>query len=680
MIETHRQPNRLIHEASPYLLQHAHNPVDWYPWGEEALSTAKRQNKPILLSVGYSSCHWCHVMERESFENEAIAAIMNEHFVNIKVDREERPDLDHIYQTVCQMVTQQGGWPLTVFLTPDLKPFYVGTYYPPDDRFGRPGFTRVLMAVAAAYRERRSDVEGVAENWTHALGQAETLAAPTAAAPPEAEIIRERALELAGHVDRTNGGLGGAPKFPNPEPLALMLRAHRRTGAGELLELVELTLRKMAHGGIYDQLGGGFHRYSVNARWTVPHFEKMLYDNALLPPVYLAAWQITRNPLYERIVRETLAYVEREMLDPRGGFYSTQDADSEGEEGLFFVWTPAQVAEVLGPVDGELICRHLGITPKGNFEDGTTVLTWAAGPEELGVTDQRLRELKDRLWAAREQRTKPGRDDKVLTGWNGLMITAFARAATVLGDDHCRQVARRAADFVLAELSAPDGGLLRRWKDGKAAITGYLEDYAYLTQALLDVHEATLDEQYLQAAERLNRETVRRFWDGQTGGFFSTEAGVAGLIHRPREVADSATPAANSIATLNLLRLLPFTGETADREKAEQVFRAHRPHMERMAWGMSSLLAALDFYLSGGTEVTLVGPADAPEVAAWARELGTRYLPNLVLTRVDPPGRSGRPIWTGKTQQDGRPTLYVCKDFACSPPATDWSEAAAWLS
>ncbi|HWH70024.1 MAG TPA: thioredoxin domain-containing protein, partial [Candidatus Sulfotelmatobacter sp.] len=423
-----REPNRLINEASPYLQQHAQNPVDWYPWSPEALQRARDENKPIFLSIGYSSCHWCHVMEDESFDNPEIADMMNRLFVNIKVDREERPDLDQIYQTVCQLVTRHGGWPLSVWLTPDQKPFYVGTYFPPTERYGRPGFKQILQATARAYYEKQDEVARISENWTDAIAQSDAIPEP-AESVPGPELIDAAARQMAERMDRQNGGFGGAPKFPSSFNLELMLRQYQRSGETDLLDLVELTLRKMAEGGIYDQLAGGFHRYSVNDHWAVPHFEKMLYDNASLPPVYLAAWQITGKPLYRRVVEETLNYVMREMTHPGGGFFSTTDADSEGVEGKFFVFHEADVAEAVGPELAELMCRRYGVTPTGNFEDtGKTVLHLRVSLEELaeqfnlpaGEVETRLAEGRRRMLAYREKRVPPFRDEKVLTAWNGL--------------------------------------------------------------------------------------------------------------------------------------------------------------------------------------------------------------------------------------------------------------------
>ena len=667
---------------SPYLQQHAHNPVDWYPWGDEALQKAQAEDRPIFLSIGYSACHWCHVMEKESFENPEIAAIMNQNFINIKVDREERPDLDQIYQSICQMVTRSGGWPLSVWLTPDQKPFYVGTYFPPTERYGRPGFAQVLLALARAYAEKRDEITRVSANWTEAIARSEAVLAPAAEVPGR-DVIASAAQAMAGRIDRENGGFGGAPKFPNSFSLELMLRHWKASGEDSYRDLVAFTLARMAEGGIYDQLGGGFHRYSVDTHWSVPHFEKMLYDNAALPPLYLAAWQATGDRAFRQIAEETLEYVLREMTHPDGGFYSTTDADSEGEEGRFFVFDRAEVFEAVGPDLGELMCRHFGVTVEGNFErTGKTVLhkamTADALARELNLSQEtveaKLAEGRRRMLAYREKRVPPFRDEKILTAWNGLMISALARAGRALRKREYTVAASRAARFVLSRLTTPEGGLLRRYKDGSAAITGYLEDYAYFTGALIDLYEASFEQRYLDLAIRYARETVRLFYDGQ-GSFYLTPAGGEALIHRPKDATDASTPAGASVAVMNLLRLYPFTGDDSFRQIAEAAFRAYREQMERYPGGMATLLQALDLYLSSPTEVTLVG--DPPE--EWLQKLGTFYQPNLVLTRTDGP-REDVPIWAGKEAKEGRPTAYVCRNFACSPPATDWAEVEQHLT
>jgi len=620
-------------------------------------------------------------MERESFADPEIAAIMNQHFVCIKVDREERPDLDDIYQTICQMVTRSGGWPLSVWLTPEQKPFYVGTYFPPAERYGRPGFRQVLLALARAWLEKRSEIEQVAAQWADGIALSDTLDV-SAGALPDRRLITDVARAFAGRIDTRYGGFGGAPKFPNTFALELMLRHWKSSGDALYLKLVTLTLRKMAEGGIYDQLGGGFHRYSVDERWAVPHFEKMLYDNAVLPPVYLAVWQATGDPLFRRVAEETLDYVIREMTHPGGGFYSTTDADSEGEEGKYFVWDRQDVVSVLGPDLGELLCRHFGVTEVGNFEhSGKTVLHIAEPPGTLAEAlnlplkevEERLAEGRRQLLAAREKRVPPFRDEKILTAWNGLMISAMARAGRILRRQEYTAAARRAADFLLSHLVDDSGGLLRRYKDGQAGIPGYLDDYACLAAGLIDLYEATFDESYLGVAMRLTEETLSRFHDG-AGSFYLTQVGSEPLIHRPRDLMDASVPSGSAVAVMNLLRLQPYRGDDRFRTTAEAIFRTHRDLMSRAPGGVATMLQALDLYLSSPTEVTLVG--DVPE--EWLEALGRWYEPNLVLTRIAGP-RDDAPIWSGKASVGGSPTAYVCRNFACSPPATTWAELAQHL-
>lgn len=712
-----RNPNRLIHEASPYLQQHAYNPVDWYPWSPAALDRSRQEDKPIFLSVGYSSCHWCHVMEHESFANPAIAALMNEHFICIKVDREERPDIDAVYMSVCQLVTKHGGWPLSVWLFPDGRPFYVGTYFPPAPRYGRPGFPQVLQGLAEAWATKREQLEQVAANWTEALKQSEAV--PQAQeAVPERAVIDEAAEAMLRRIDWTHGGFTGAPKFPNAFNLQLMLRA-AAGGAVEgarMQEAVLLSLRKMAAGGIYDHLAGGFHRYSTDIEWAVPHFEKMLYDNAALPPLYLEAWQVSGDPAFRQVVEETLDWILREMTAPEGGFYSTTDADSEGEEGKFFVFDRAEIEEAAGTDLGDLLCRHLGVTDQGNFEQsGQTVLhvarTAAQLASEAGVSETevagRLTEGKRLLLAYRGRRVPPFRDEKILTAWNGLMISALARAGRCLQAERFTVAARKAAEFLLARLVDGEGHLLRRFKGAGSAhahvvtealkrapgastagsaqsigaqtedqigIHGFLEDYAYLAAALLDLYEATFEERYLELAIQYHDETLRLFWDG-AGAFYVTPAEGDSLIHRPTDAMDASVPAGSSVAVMTGLRLLPFTGNERYRQVAESVFQTYSQQMQQYPGGMATLLAALDLYLSAPTEVTLVGGAPA----AWLAGLGERYLPNLVLTAIPTP-RSERPIWVGKSAIDGEPTGYVCRNFACSAPATTWDDLAQHLT
>jgi hypothetical protein len=689
---TAQYTNRLINETSPYLLQHAHNPVAWYPWGPEALDTAKAENKPILLSIGYSACHWCHVMEHESFENEQIAALMNEHFISIKVDREERPDLDHIYQNVVQMLTGQGGWPLTMFLTPEQEPFYGGTYFPPDDRYGRPGFVRILRGVAEAYHNRRHEVSKSIEQIRDALQKVSTFEESPGALTPL--VLENAARALANNVDMVHGGFGTQPKFPNPSSVEFLLRFWRATGNENFLNMVKLTLQKMAHGGIYDQLGGGFHRYSVDSHWLVPHFEKMLYDNAQLLPLYLKLYQITQEPFYARVARQTLAYLQREMRHPAGGFYATQDADSEGEEGKFFVWTKADIDAQLGE-QARLCSRYYDVTENGNWEHGNNILHLTISLEQLAkMFDQDLATVtanieaaKDRLFAVREQRLKPFRDEKILTSWNGLMVSGLICAATVLEDQEALQAARQTLAFIEQHLLR-DGLLLSVYKDGQAKFNGYLDDYAFLSKALLDMFEATFEQHYYTLAEQLTDTMLEEFWDETQGGFFFTGKSHEALISRTKSVFDQAIPSGASVATETLLRLYHYTGREDYLQRAEQVFRLFRRHMEQQPFGCGGLLNAVDFYLHKPQELVLVGNPNAPDAQALLRTIYGHYLPNKTLVRLDPQHVEERlrtlpllrDLLAGKTQVNGKATVYVCHNFTCSLPVTEPAALTALLT
>ncbi len=659
-------PNRLAKETSPYLLQHAHNPVDWYPWGPEALDRARREDKPILLSIGYSACHWCHVMERESFEDEETAQLMNEHFVNIKVDREERPDLDAIYMAAVQSMTGRGGWPMTVFLTPETLPFFGGTYFPPVDHPRMASFRRVLTAVSSAYRERRDDIEKNARQMRvllqqHAGGGA--LGGPQGAATLLQPGILDSAFRvIAEAYDPAFGGFGGAPKFPQPMNLEFLLRTHHRTRHPQALQMLEHTLTCMAWGGIYDQLGGGFHRYSVDARWLVPHFEKMLYDNAQLARLYLHAYQVTGSALYRRVTEETLDYVLREMTNAAGGFYSTQDADSEGEEGKFYVWSAEEWRDVLGAEDAGILGHYYGVTWPGNFE-GVNVLS-VVDPEHPPPT---LDAARRRLLEVRSQRVWPGLDDKVITAWNGMMLKAFAEAGAVLEREDYLEAARRNAGFVLGEMYQ-DGRLRRTWRDGQAKINGYLEDYANYADGLLALYEATFDLRWFQEARALAGVMCDQFYD-PAGGFFDTSADHEELVNRPRDFMDNATPAGNSVAVDVLLRLARLTGVQEYEEKAAGTMRLLAVFMEQHPTAFGHMLQALDFYLQPGHEIALVGePADD-----LLRVIRRPYLPHKVVA-LKRPGDSSEEriaVLEDREQIDGLPTAYVCQNFACQLPVTE---------
>ena len=683
-------PNRLIHETSPYLLQHSNNPVDWYPWGEEALERAASEDKPILLSVGYSACHWCHVMERESFENPEIAALMNQLFVCVKVDREERPDVDSIYMTAVQALSGSGGWPMTVFLTPDGKPYYGGTYFPPDDRHGMPGFPRVVAAMAQAYQERRGDVIRATTQLVRRMRQ--LTQSVRSLDPLTTEVLRQAYVGIVGQSDDRFGGVGSQPKFPQPMTFEFLLRHHLRTGDPQALELVELTLDSMAHGGIYDQVGGGFHRYSTDAFWLVPHFEKMLYDNALLAKLYLHAYQVTDNPLYRRIVEETLDYVLREMTSPEGGFYSAQDADSEGVEGKFFVWTPEELIDALGEDDARLFARCYGVTTEGNFE-GSNILHLAAHPagvaRQAGVSedafDAFLRGAKSRLLAERDKRVAPERDDKVLTAWNGLMMRAFAEAAGVLGRADYAEAAARNADFTLRELRGDGGRLLRTYKrddatgEGRAKLNGYLEDYSFLIDGLLALHEVTLEPRWLREAIELGGAMVDLFWDEAAGQFYDTGKDHETLIVRPSDSSDNAAPCGSSMAADVMLRLAVITGDGDTERRAVTSLRSTRELMARFPTAAGHWLCALDFYLSDPKEIAIIGEPSGADTRELLMQVYARPMPNRVVVG-GPSDASDIPLLRDRQRIDGRATAYVCRNYVCQLPVADADALAGQLA
>ena len=685
-------PNRLINETSPYLLQHANNPVDWYPWGEEALERAKTEDKPILLSIGYSACHWCHVMERESFENEDIAALMNENFVSIKVDREERPDLDAIYMEAVQMMTGSGGWPMTVFLTPEGRPFYGGTYFPPVDRQNMPGFPRLLLSISQAYKDQREEVTRTTQQLAEQMGRSGHLLRADAILTED--ILHQAYTNLVKSFDYQNGGIGTAPKFPQPMTLELLLRYYHHGHSERALEMVNLTLENMAYGGIYDQIGGGFHRYSTDAYWLVPHFEKMLYDNALLARLYLHAYQVTQRPLYRRITEETLDYVLREMTDTRGGFYSAQDADSEGEEGKFFVWTPEQLQSALGEDDGNLVGGYFGLTDAGNFE-GKTILNIPQEPtsfsEEKGLPlallESMVGKAKTTLRELREERVHPLLDDKVLASWNGLMLRSFAEAAAVLGRADYLEAAVSNAIFLLQTMK-PQGRLLRTYRQGQAKLLAYLEDYAFVADGLLALYEATFEPRWLNEAIFLADSMVELFWDEEAGFFYDTGTDHESLVIRPRDVFDNAQPCGGSVASDLLLRLAVITGNQEYSVKAARPLRALNELMSNAPGGTGHWLATLDFYVSTPKEIAILGPLADPGTQGLLDTVFGRYLPNKVMVGADPSvGPVSHklshlidlPLLRDRGMVDGNPTVYVCQNYACRLPVTDSEALAAQL-
>ncbi len=678
--------NRLARETSPYLLQHKDNPVDWYPWGEEALEKARAEDKPILLSVGYSACHWCHVMERESFEDEATAALMNEHFVNIKVDREERPDVDSIYMSAVQAMTRHGGWPMTVFMTPDGAPFYGGTYFPPVPSRGMPSFKQLLLSLADAYTNRREEVLTSAENVREFLRESTTASIPKSEVSEG--LLTHAANALAGQIDNRFGGFDGAPKFPQAMNLEVLLRHHKRTGDHAAFSGVELTCRQMANGGIYDQLGGGFARYSVDEYWLVPHFEKMLYDNALLARLYLEAYEATGDGFYRRIAEETLDYVMRDMTDPEGGFYSAEDADSEGVEGKFYVWTPEEIEGILEPEDAKLAERFWDVTERGNFE-GKNILNVPRSPEavaaEFGLSTEelwrRIVAIRERLLAEREKRVRPGRDEKVLAAWNGLMLRAFALAASVTGREEYRRVAKKNAAFLLEKLML-DGRLRRSYKDGQARFNGYLEDYACVADGLVALYEATFETRWLREAGALADAILDLFWEEAEGAFYDTAADHEELVTRPRDVYDNATPSGNSVAVDILLKLSVLLDREDYREKAEAVLENLSGGIARISGGFGRLLSALDFYLSTSYEVAIIGDREASGTKELLETVYSSYLPNkIVAGRSEGDEEATRlvPLLADRPMRDGRATAYVCENYACQSPTTEAAELARQL-
>jgi hypothetical protein len=681
MSQPEAPPNRLIHETSPYLQQHARNPVDWYPWGPEALQRAKELERPIFLSIGYSACHWCHVMEHESFEDPEIAQILKQHFISIKVDREERPDLDQIYMTSVQILTQlttgyaQGGWPMSVFLTPDLQPFYGGTYFPPDDRYGRPGFRRILLALADMWRNRRDELVQQGTQIARYIGEASRLGPSDKAPGPD---LLERAVHaLRRSFDRTYGGFGSAPKFPHALELRLLLRAWKRFGDAEALEMVQHTLNRMAMGGLFDQLGGGFHRYSTDAQWLVPHFEKMLYDNALLSQAYLEAHLASGEPFYRRVAERTLDYVLREMTSPDGPFWSTQDADSEGVEGKFYVWSGAQLEQVLGKDQAEVFGYVYGVTPAGNWE-GLNILHRGKTDEQdarmLGIGTEELRQVlndaRRKLLEVRSRRVWPGRDEKILTAWNALMIAAMAEAGPALGEPRYTEAAVRAAAFLLDRMRAPDGRLLRTTKGGSAPkLNAYLEDYSCAVNALVSVYEATFSPRWLEAALELAGIMVEQFWDPVEAGFFFTGKDHEALIARIKDTHDSSTPSGNSLAAAALLRLSHLTGRADLREKAERTLGAAQPLMEKSPLAAAQMLLALDYFLGPVQEIAVVGDPAGAQTRRVLRTIFESFQPNKVVALKTPAGSEDQtvPLLKDKPAQ-GEVTTYVCQDFSCQAP------------
>jgi hypothetical protein len=692
--ETHKA-NRLIHETSPYLLQHAYNPVDWFPWGDEAFAKARKENKPIFLSIGYSTCHWCHVMERESFENNDVAAIMNGYFVCIKVDREERPDIDHIYMAAVQATTGSGGWPMSVWLTPDLKPFYCGTYFPPDARYGRPGFKELLQQVHDVWETNRDAVVAQAGQIAESVGQYTAIAGD--GSPGHAlddAPLRLGFEQFRSSYDEVNGGFGGAPKFPRPVALNFLFRFFARAQAGALApeagkarDMALHTLRAMGEGGMFDQLGGGFHRYSVDERWLVSHFEKMLYDQAQLVCSYIDAYQITQEPFYADIARRTCDYLLRDMTSPDGGFYSAEDADSEGVEGKFYVWTQDEIDKIIGDKDkADVFCRYYGVEPEGNWEDSNNLLRVALTVAQTAKLFHRsdkdvtaILELgRAKLFAAREKRVRPRRDEKVLTAWNGLMISALSRAAQALDEPRYREAAERAARHLVAN----------RLKDGKltrtVTVPAMVEDYAFLGNGLMDLYEADFNPQWLVTATKLADTMLAQFYDAKAGGFYQTDGRDPSVIVRAKEDYDGAEPSGNSMAALLLLRLAQFTDRADYREAAEKTLRLFGDHLRKAPSTVPQMLCVLDFYLSKLKQIVIAGKAGAADTQAMLHAVRARYLPNAIVILADGGESQGSltkflPFLETIEPVDGKATAYVCVNYACQLPTNDRGKLAELL-
>lgn len=669
--------NRLIFSKSPYLLQHARNPVNWYSWGKEAFETAKKENKPVFLSIGYTTCHWCHVMEHESFEDEEVAKLINEHFIPVKVDREERPDIDEVYMTVTQAMTGGGGWPMTVFMTPDKDPFFCGTYFPKESVGNRPGIKFILEQIEKSWRDDRENVVTTAERISQHLGDVMTTTPGGAVSP---DIFDKAFEEFKGRYDKDNGGFSTRPKFPVPTNLLYLMRYHKRSGNSEALEMVEKTLREMRYGGVYDHVGYGIHRYSTDPVWLVPHFEKMLYDQALAVIAYTEAWQITGDEFYSRTAREILSYVLRDMTSPEGGFYSAEDADSEGVEGKFYVWSVKEIETVLGKDDAEFFARTFNLTQEGNYLDEATHRKTGNNiphlQEPLSDADrERLEPLRKKLYAHRETRVHPQKDDKILTDWNGLMIAAFARAGQAFDEPEYIEVARKAADFVLDKLLTDEGRLLKRYRQGEAGLTAHLEDYSFMIWALLDVYESTFETRYLKKAVELQAVTDKFFQDKEGKGYFMTATDSEELIVRAKKLYGGAIPGGNSIAILNLSRLYRMTGDDEYAQQAEDVVRAFSNELPKSASVYPLVLCGIDFQHGPGHEIVICGKQGAEDVAAMVKEIRKAYLPNKVILLRDDDNAEAlaelAPYTKEQKSMEGKATAYICQDFACQLPTAD---------
>ena len=680
--EEREKLNRLIHEKSPYLLQHAKNPVNWYPWGDEAFQRAKKEDKPIFLSIGYATCHWCHVMAHESFEDKEVAGLLNQWYIAIKVGQEERPEIDQLYMSACQSMTGRGGWPLSIFMTPESKPFFSGTYYPKSSRLGMPGFTDVLTQIAALWEKDRKRILKAGEDITNAIQPRADLAFEGHTLG--IDTLQNSYEQFARSFDPKWGGFGGAPKFPTPHQLTSLLRWHRRNSDSRALVMVEKTLDAMRRGGIFDQIGYGFHRYSVDKKWLAPHFEKMLYDQAMLAMAYIEAYQITKNPRYAAVAGEIFTYVLRDMTAHEGGFYSAEDADSEGKEGLFYLWTAKQVKDHLGSELGDLYCRFYGINQAGNFEDGLNIPHIPITPEifaeqkgmDLAELETLLEEARRLLFMFREKRVHPLKDDKIITSWNGLMIAALAKGYKALGDESHIDAAKHAASFILEKLRKPNGQLFRRYRQCEVAYPGYLDDYSFLVWGLIELYEATFDISYLEDAVEINQVMIDLFWDEAGGGFYFTGKENEALIVQSKEIYDGALPSGNSVAALNLVRLGRMTGNPDLEKKADELTRAFSKGIATYPVGHSQFLSALDFMVGPSFEIVIAGDPALKTTMAMIEIVHKMFLPNKVLL-LRPEGEGSKrlsslaPFVEALSPIDQQPTVYVCERYACKFPITD---------
>ncbi len=685
MLEKVATMNRLSNEKSPYLVQHMENPVDWFPWGEEAFSKAKAEKKPVFLSIGYATCHWCHVMAHESFEDKGVAEVLNKHFVSIKVDREERPDIDNIYMSVCQAMTGSGGWPLTVFLTPEAKPFYAGTYFPRTGRMGMIGFVEILDQIAKLWEREPERIMDAGHNVTNQIRQAAIMNEKFSL--PGKEILEKGYGQLKSGFDPQNGGFSPAPKFPTPHQLTFLLRWYHRNGDPHALEMVVKTLTSMRRGGVFDQIGFGFHRYSVDGEWLVPHFEKMLYDQALIAMAYIEAYQVTEKDLFAETAEKIISYVMRDMTDPEGGFYSAEDADSEGREGVFYVWKPDEIKSLLGNKTGGLVCRFYGIDQEGNFEDGFSIAHEPHLPEPFAKTEdipvveleKVLEDARIKLLNARKNRIHPLKDDKILTAWNGLMIATLAKASRAFENIAYAAAAERAAQFILERLVAKDGRILRRFRKGEAAFPGYLEDYAFFIWGLLELYEATFEVLWLEHAVRLNQAMIHIFWDTEGGGLYFTGKGNESLIMRTKDAYDGAIPSGNSVAAMNLMRLFRMTNDPDLKNRAETLIKSIAAQINQYPAGYTQSLSAIDFMTGPCKEIVISGDAENAVTQEMLKIINSGFRPYQVVLFQKSGDEGSRlisliPFLANMRGINDEPTVFVCENYACQSPILDPDE------